>query len=164
MDNYWLTDGSLDFAVEPENKAVVLSDESDLANIHNYYRSGVSSLKVLEEALRSSYCGMRFKRFSPFFKDLNEQIMRMFETGIIQYNERRSKKSNDFKNVNEDIGPQVLTMDHLGIGFIFWLVPLAVGVILFLIEVLIPHVKIFWQKLFLFCVVRAHLRRRIEMF
>lgn len=72
------------------------------------------------------------------------------------------KKSNNFFNIDEEIGPQVLTMDHL--GFIFCSFPLGIRVVLFVAEILISQTKIFWHKLMLLCVVRTHLRGRNEMF
>lgn len=162
VEDIWVSDGSLELAVEPENRAVVLSEATDLNSIHKRYRSGLTSLKVLEQPFRSSFCGILFKKYSPFHKVVNEQILRMFETGIVQYNKRRSEKSNDFKNVDEEIGPQVLTMDHLGIGFIFCFIPLGVGVVLLVAEILISQTKMFLHKLLLLCAVNALLRGRIH--
>lgn len=46
----------------------------------------------------------------------------------------------------EDIGPQVLTMDHLAVAFIACTVPLILAVLVFVSEIFLPRLKRFAQN------------------
>lgn len=70
-----------------------------------------------------------------------------------------------------DIGPQVLTMDHLSIAFKVWLAPVMLSIVVFIIELSIPLCRQAVKKLkqilmelkenlIRLSVVRAYLRIR----
>lgn len=153
-------DSSFNFAAEPGNKAVTLAYDFLLNVVHTRkYRQGFSSLKILKEPVRSAYLGVRFKDFSPFYHILNEQIMRMFESGLVQQYREVVLRPEDL-NFVEKLGPQVLTLDYLGIGFIFCLIPMTVAIVLFVIEILIAQGKVFGRRLIWFCVMKEYLKFR----
>jgi uncharacterized membrane protein len=77
-------------------------------------------------------------RFSPLFEKFNEQIDRMISHGIINYLYRRFQ---DISRKNEDIGPQVMTIDHIGIGFVVVLIFLGMSLIVFIIEVVVHRLS-----------------------
>lgn len=56
-------------------------------------------------------------------------------------------KSDKRKEIDE-IGPQVLTMDHLGLGFLVCLIPLGLAIVLFSWKLLFIRLKkkLFWLK------------------
>lgn len=153
-------DGSLNFVAEPENKAVALGFEYFLEEINANYISGFSSLKILKEPFRNAFIGIRFSAFSAFYDVVNEHIKRLFDTGFIQYYRRERTRRTFISKADEIIGPQVLTMEHLGVGFMFCVIPLAIAAVLLAVEILIPQIKISFRKFSLFCAVRAFLRSR----
>lgn len=106
---------------------------------NNNYRSGVSSILFLEESFASFGYGIAFERFCPFFETFNRDIDRMISAGVMDYIQ---KKTNLYvtKNFQYEIGPQILTMEHLGIGFLFCLIPLLISVIVFGMEVFVKKV------------------------
>lgn len=98
------------------------------------YRSGTSSILLLKEKLRSLFIGLAFKPFSPFYEILNEKIFRMVSAGLIDYWMNRSMNPRGSTAFDENVGPQVLTMEHLAIGFKVCLVPLAISLTVFFFE------------------------------
>lgn len=77
-----------------------------------------------------------FRPFNPYFEILNEKISELISAGIVQHTYRNLTRMDIMRNVDDDIGPQVLTMEHLEIGFLICLVPLICAALAFLIEVL----------------------------
>lgn len=104
-------------------------------------RSGLPSLNTLEENLITVYEGCAFKRYSPFYEEFNEKIGRMLASGLIDYWFSNYVPGWREKNVGEEIGPQVLTMEHVETGFYVCMVPLVLAVIVFLIEIIYPWLK-----------------------
>lgn len=96
------------------------------------YRSGVSSLFALNEILISIPTGIGFKQFSPFFEVFNEKIGQLIATGIMNKWDNKS-----YPKKIDDIGPQVLTVDHLRLGFMACLIPLGLATIFFFMEIFV---------------------------
>lgn len=154
----------LQIVAEPDNQMVAIGVEEYIRYIHSkLYRSGFSSLEVLKETVRNVYFGLWFKAFSPFNEILNDRILRLFDGGIIQYwtNYRLDPKS--IKKVAEDIGAQILTMDHLEIGFIVCLIPITIAGFVLLIEIGIPKIKTLSENLALLSAVKGHVRDRLHL-
>lgn len=128
-----------DIAVEPDNRGVAQTTDT-IFKYYVYllkYRSGISSLSILDETALTNHHVFGFKPFSPLFQAFNKTIGRLIDVGyftkFFEWIYRSSK--------NEDIGPQVLTMDHLGLCFIACLIPLGIAFVIFLIEVIVSSCK-----------------------
>lgn len=96
---------------------------------------------LLTEYLRTLFIGLSFKPFCPFYEILNEKIGRMVAAGLVDYwmNRGMNLHRNAF---DESIGPQVLTMEHLDIGFKFCLFPLVLSLIAFAFETGMKYFKV----------------------
>lgn len=134
----------LDIVAEPANKGTTLSYPFILLSIHNNkFRSGHSSLTLLKESYVLTGFSLAFWPFSPFFETFNERILDFLSNGIIEHWFGEYENAQDFKRkVIIDIGPQVLTMEHLEIGFIFCLVAAMFSFIAFICEHFVARFKI----------------------
>ena len=119
--------------IEPSNRATTPTYRWTIKALNSDYRSGETSLTLLEEDYVMIYFGMVFKPFSPFFEIFNEVLGRMEANGLMQLY-RESFYFFAQKRKLEDIGPQILTMDHLRVGFLACCVPLILSVIAFIGE------------------------------
>jgi len=106
--------------------------------IENYFvplilgRSNFTNYKMLDKTPISSHEGMVLVFGNPIDDAINEKITALLESGIMDYWIANSTYINaDYL----ESGPQVLTLDHLFIGFAIWLIALAFAVVVFLIEV-----------------------------
>lgn len=119
--------------------------------IHNgLYRSGISSMMMLKEPLRALFIGLTFKPVSPFYELVNDHLGRMLSGGLIDFwiNSVFNPRTEKTDGV---IGPQVLTMEHLEMGFKFCLIPMMLGFILFIVEVSSKRSKKISKYLIKFC-------------
>jgi len=122
------------------------------------YRNGAPSLLLLEKTIKEIWDGFAFPRFSPYFEEFNEKISRMGSSGLISYwIEQEAPELNDKLEV-EEIGPQILTVDQLAVGFYVCLVSIVIAMMAFLCEVLIPFLQVQGRKIALLAVVRAFIR------
>jgi hypothetical protein len=100
----------------------------------------------MKEPIDTIFFGMSFLPYSWLYETVNDMIMRLFEAGLTNYYlQKRTLASRRLRRINEDIGPQVLTTDHLEIAFIFCFAPLCLCLIVFIGEL---------------GIARIHLRRR----
>lgn len=108
----------------------------------SFYRSGKTSLTVLDYNVGTQFITFPLSPFSPFYEDFHETILRLIEAGICpdRMNGKMKKVVFQSKRRNEDVPPLVLTLDDLGIGFIVCSVPLCFSALVFLLEVLIPKI------------------------
>lgn len=119
-------------------------------SIYNYaYRSGISSILVLEQAIETSIAATSFETFDPFFELHNEMMGRLMDSGILFRLNELFLNPNGFKMrmKNELIGAQVLTMDHLLIGFQICLAVLSISAIAFAVEVATKELPRFCIKI-----------------
>lgn len=79
--------------------------------------------------------GLVHKARSPFIKILEKKIVQLFEAGLTDLWIKRMVTSDGIKRKLDDVGPQVLTLEHLEIGFVVWLVALAFTIPVFLVEI-----------------------------
>lgn len=132
---------------EPANKATMLGIPKVLSLIHNvHYRKGVSSIIILEEKFRMVSMGMAFKDHSPFYKVVNDKIRQMLAGGLINYWIEANANFKGTLKTENDIGPQVLTMDHLEIGFKVCAIPLVLSTFAFIGEILTKNVHQWYQN------------------
>ena len=119
---------------EPSNRATLMTWKDRVAKLQVLiYRSGTSSVAVLEDDWITLYSGIVFKAFSPFFEIYNEILSLLESNGIL--GSWRIHNKYPTKPKVDAIGPQVLTMDHLWIGFFACLIPLALSALVFALEI-----------------------------
>lgn len=137
-----------DWIVEPENKMTVY-DARDLIPIfhHKYYRSGVSSLLTVKESAGTYFSAFTFEPFNPFYELINEMMGDLAAVGIYDYILKKLMYPKGFKFKASKIGPQVLTMDHLAIGFQICLVALAISAMIFALEIVSKYNENFIRNL-----------------
>lgn len=137
----------LNIIAEPSNKGTIVLLPSILHRTYNTeYRSGTSSLLVVDESIHLLFVGMEFKLFSPFLEAFNEKIDWMISSGLPQFWHNNFVNPRNLKRIPEEIGPQVLTMDHLEIAFKVCLSPLILSVFVFVVEVCVASLKNFVRK------------------
>jgi hypothetical protein len=116
---------------------------SEIHSLH--YRSGHSSLIMLSpETFKSRFLHFMFPPFCPFFDEFNEKIHRMVSSGLVRQWELDEIDPRRYKKSYEEIGPQVLTMEHIAVGFMICMVPLGLSIITFIFELL--HFKFIFTK------------------
>lgn len=133
-----------DIAAEPANKATILTSSDTLTGVLNLsYRSGSSSLELLDEIIKTIPMSVMFPFHSPLYEVFNKKIYQLLSTGLIYhwYNHEINRKGLKLKP--EEIGPQILTMEHVSIGFLICFIPLALSVLTFLIEIAVFKCKVF---------------------
>lgn len=135
-----------EIAAEPANRAVTQKTENSFkTHVNNRHRSGASSLSPLNEIVMSHSCGFGFKPFSPFFETFNEKIGQLFANGFV--GTLHENLTPDKRKNFDDIGPQVLTMDHLGVAFVACLLPLGLSILVFFIEITHNRFKSAYPKI-----------------
>ena len=98
---------------------------------------------MLEENYKTLHYGTVFKEFSPFFETYNEV------KGWLESNGRMEKFRQDYKKLRrkpEELGPQVLTMDHLKLGFSACLVVAVVSLTAFIGELMWSRLVITFKE------------------
>lgn len=123
-------------AADPANKGVTLSPEVAFEKIvAKSYRSGVSSLHALEQEINRAPGAFGFKRFSPFFETFNNKLGQLLDNGLHESDGLFTlpDKIRQF----DEIGPQVLTMDHLEVAFIACFIPLVLAIVVFILEIVV---------------------------
>ena len=117
---------------EPSNHATTLVPRNVIDDIQRHsYRSGITSLQILEEDYITLRIGLFFDEFSPFFEVYNEVQFWLESNGVM---EKWRRDITLRKSKQEELGPQVLTMDHLAIGFLACLIPAILSVVAFVGE------------------------------
>lgn len=133
---------------EPENKFTMMVTQSFVTYISTaYLRTGISSLTLLPENVLNLISGMPFKFHSPFYEEFNGKIGEMISSGLTQHWFDRQSNEKGVKKLEESEEAQVLSMDHLAVGFQICFVPLSLSVVVFFIELSIPALKTFVEIL-----------------
>ena len=118
---------------EPKNAFALQARKNVIKQIQTeFYRSGTTSLILLDEEYKTYYKGFVFPKFSPFIVSFNE-ILGWLESNGIMERWRQTFYGFALSKV-EEIGPQVLDMGHLKIGFLACLIPLILSAIIFIGE------------------------------
>lgn len=133
----------LDIVSEPSNQAATLVFSHVIRRIHDVgYRSGVESFLILGENVATMVNGVFFTHFHPFYEPFNDQILWLESGGFL---ERQRKWTNRIALAkDEGIGPQVLTLDHLGIAFVACTIPLIASIVAFFLELIGPRI---WEAI-----------------
>ena len=135
-----------DITSEPSNRYAKEDYRNALNLIENQvYRSGITSLSALDQNYKTFHMGVLFDKWSPYFETFND-VKIWFESNGIMEKWRRDTKLVSKKQ--DELGPQILTMDHLKIGFLACLVPLLVSIPVFIAELVCWRVEIAIKKYF----------------
>lgn len=102
---------------------------------------GKADAILLKETLLQTALGLFVPKTFFLFSQINEAIKKLYEAGIIQ---KWFEIFLDQRQRFVEKGPQVLTMDHLMIGFQMWLAFLLLASALFVLEKII-----FWCLTFI---------------
>lgn len=121
--------------VEPENEATTLVPRNLLTIFNNLFRSGFSSLSCLEENYDTAQLGLKYPTLSPLVEIFNEKIHQLMDAGLISYWYNKMKNPSGITKKPDEIGPQVLTMDHVTVGFLVCLCPSIMSILMFVCEV-----------------------------
>lgn len=131
LDN---TSTCLEIAAEPANLGMAAATKNMLKTLMvYYYRSGIPSLFPLDITMFTIKYGFGFKRFSPLFETFNEMIGRFLAHGLLSKSHELTRQPKE----SDNLGAQVLTMDHLELGFVACLIPLGIAIIVFFIEFMV---------------------------
>lgn len=90
---------------------------------------------------------MKFPPFNPFFEEFNGKVALMVSSGVIERWYRDFFALSHVKRIADEIGPEVLTMEHLDIGFVVCLIPMGLSVLVFICELVVYHGKMLIQKI-----------------
>lgn len=140
----------LDIVAEPKNARTLEISREYLEILEKArYRSGKSSFKFLTDHERSILHAFAFTPYDPFYEEFDEKIRILVEADLCPYRMNGEVLKNGGKNglYDEEVPALVLSMDDLGIGFIACLIPLALSVLVFVIELVVPRILIFRHKL-----------------
>lgn len=138
---------TFDLVAEPDNKAFKVNFAEFVQYLHNTkYRSGVSSLITLDDTLMTAQYSLVYTYNCPYAEMLDRKTTQFLEGGFSTHWYKEIFNPTDMKRELEDIGPQVLTMDHLEIGFIVWLVPVLLCILVFIIEIAIRPCRKFINR------------------
>lgn len=125
----------LNVIVEPENKATSMFQLTYYTHLNREHRSGTLSIYYIQTRFSSVLAGPGFKRSHHLLKTINEKTSRFFEAGLTDFWTKE-----EIKNPDDPIEPEVLTMDHIGIGLVCCIVPLILASLIFLLEII--HSKV----------------------
>ena len=131
---------------EPSNRVTLITYKWIIKAIeHEKYRSGTTSVVVLEEDYKLLYAGMMFRAFCPYLEIYNQILGMMESNGQMEY-WRQNFYYPPSPPKPEDIGPQVLTMDHLRIGFLACCIPAVLSIFAFIGELVWSRIVISVKK------------------
>lgn len=106
------------------------------------YRSGKTSLKILDYNVGTQFITFPLTPFDPFYEEFRETILKLIEAGICPFrlNGKMVDRVLRRNRLNENVPPLVLTLEDLGVGFIVCSIPLCLSVAAFLFELLISKI------------------------
>jgi hypothetical protein len=121
-----------DYIVEPENRMGFYTAPMILQDtFKSVYRSGWPSIFTADEEFSLTYLGIIMN--APLRDDVTPKASAILESGIFLRN-LRNVSLDSFLMKPEEIGPQVLTLEHLSAGFILIFGLLAVSIAVFVAE------------------------------
>lgn len=124
-------------SVEPSLKIAVLTEQGIVYTLNNRkFRSGLSSLRLLQETLRFSMAGISYEVHHFFTEQFERTLPYLQASGLVNYWIQNNRNAKSFSNQPIDPGPQVLTLEHLEIGFKVCLIPLFMATVCFIYEII----------------------------
>jgi hypothetical protein len=132
-----------DIVPEPANKLTYLTFRA-----HYHYRAKlilketVPSTFILEENVVTTPWYMMLRRYLPYTEAFKQKIDEMLSNGMIQKRHASHWKiEKDKKRYVEEAEPQILSVFDLRLGFLGFLICLAISFVVFLIELIKNHQK-----------------------
>lgn len=89
---------------------------------------------VLQENIENRFSALSFKPYSPFYESFNKLMGELADVGLLKHWNNLELEIKFYKKKIEEIGPQVLTMEHLMVGFQICMAALSMSVIAFVGE------------------------------
>jgi hypothetical protein len=122
----------IDYLVDPENRMSLVVTPFILGRLYKTkYKTGVSSVFMLDENVSPYYWGYMTHLV---MKDIIFlKASQLVESGILSH-QMKTFSLEDFKTKLSEIGPQVLTLQHLAAGFVIICGLLSLSVLAFVIE------------------------------
>lgn len=148
----------MDIIAEPSNRGTLLMTQGMLESLNSRLRSGATSVSLLTESYTTMFYGEAFKPFSPFYESINMKIHQIIAGGLYDLWHRNEENPTGIKRKIEDIPPQVLTLEHLQMGFKISLCPLALSAVVFLIEVLFAWCKSYYHSCIILAIITAYIK------
>ena len=120
-------------------KGVAIFDEATL-KLQNYNREDKLKFEIIEQKINSHNFGVQSHTYSFLNPIYLKKIHQLIEGGFFQlwFERVNSHRSLAEKEVEDD--KVVLTMDHLGVGFIFTVVLLLISMVAFIGELLLARI------------------------
>lgn len=121
----------------------MIGPAQQLTSFHNNhrigYRSGFSSLLILEETFETCFMANNIEPFNPFYEYFNRIMGELADGGLLMYWNELDVNPRGLKMKLEAIGPEVLTMEHLLIGFQICFAVLGFGILAFGAEIAMKY-------------------------
>lgn len=105
-----------------------------LSFILSQFRGGFPSIEILEGNVETVYLSLELPSFSPLVEVFNEKIYQLLASGVVSYWQYCLLYPTGLKKKLDEIGPQVLTMEHLSVGFLVCLCPFILSIFVFVCE------------------------------
>lgn len=102
-----------------------------LQKLSKRFRSGITSLNYIDKDFRPLVAGLSYKPHHILANKFSEKTSRLFEAGFNKFWFKQIRE----KVETEEIGPEVLTLDHIGIGFVSCIVILTIAAAVFVLEI-----------------------------
>jgi len=126
-------DEILDQIAEPSFKGTMIVTENTLLSINAAnYASGTTSIKLLKEPIMKMVFGIMLPVKHPIVETFNLKILQLNSAGLIQYWIARNLGNRDEPEPESE--PEVLTLEHLAIGFKIHTFFLIISAIAFVLE------------------------------
>jgi hypothetical protein len=107
-------------------------EKSILKLLHRNYHKGLSSFHETGESFKFTYSGIIA---DPLLRERTSLIAsRLHESGIITQMYKKTYELDLPKQTPPEIGPQILTLDHLKAGFVICFVLLTISLVVFAAE------------------------------
>ena len=133
-----------DHIAEPANRITIALNRVGINELEKLeYRSGTSSLQILDENYVKLLIGMIFKDFSPFFETFNEVLGWLESNGMM---EKLRQDSKILRREPEKLGPQILTIYQLRLGFLACLIVAALSFAAFFGELMWSRLIVTFQE------------------
>lgn len=114
-------------------KGAIVITSIELVELKTQFK-GIYDWKVFPHKIMTAGGGIAFPPFFFFFEAFNEVVDRIIPSGLIEYWSRFFFNSRYNLKKLEKSEPVVLTMDHLGVGFLLWFICLGISLVCFIVE------------------------------
>jgi hypothetical protein len=122
---------------EPSNKFTYLFFRAHFCAMLRTMRKALPSLYLLDENVVTIPFYIILPRFVPYSETFKEQIELMISNGLVgKLNAESWSFNQNEKRYVEEVKPQILTVEHLSLGFLAILISLVVSLCVFLVEIM----------------------------